>query len=214
MTGHPPVTALRDHAAGAAPDLGSHLRECPACTAVVEAERRLFAEIDAVIGQAGAAEPSPALLVRARSLADVPRWTHRVAPVVWAIAASLLLGVFTFVLQRVASTPAAAPVPAAVHTPAIAVPEPPPVTPVASSRPSPLPVRSSPTAVGSLPVVPPGQEAALVRFAELMASGTLIVPARLPDAEARSALIAEPHDLDRPLMHIEPIAADEAPSEE
>ena len=214
MSVHATVEALRDHAAGAsAPGLEVHLGECRHCAAMLEAERGLLQEIDAVLGQLRAVEPSPALLVRARSLVDVRPASPRSALAAWAVAAAALaLCVSVLVRQRVAPTPAVVPTPtAAVIPPAERLPELPPVPTVGISRPSRLPERSVPRSAEDFPVVPPGQERALVRFADLMASGIAVVPAHLLHPEAP---IAEPPDLDRPLLTIEPMEAPEAPSEE
>lgn len=207
------LTALRDHAAGAesTPSLAAHLRACPACAQALEAERRLLAEVDATLGQVRVAEPSPALLVPARSLAHARPGTHHAARAMWAAAAVFVLSMSALLLQRVAWPPAApsiprAPAPSLREGPAVA----PPVPPKSSWSPTARPTRPPPDA---LPFVPPGQEAVVLRFAALMTSGVAVVPTQLLDPGGPAAPIPEPPDLERPLLIIEPIWADEAPSE-
>jgi hypothetical protein len=211
MTVHASTRELRDHAAGApvSPDLESHIGGCPACAGVLEGERRLLQEIDAVLGQARVLEASPSLLVQARSLAALRpparvRWLRAAGAVAAALVAAVVLvqrGMAP--TPRDASTTAAPRIPPEVRTPEAA--------PVAVSQPECSPARSRPTASVNLPLVPPGQERALVRFAELMQGGTVLVPDHLLHP---ADLLAEPPDVDRPLLSIAPIEATEAQSEE
>lgn len=207
------LTALRDQAAGAAatPALAAHLRVCLACREALEAERRILAEVDATIGGVGSTDPSRDLLARARALAATSPSRSWFAPGTWAAAAVLVLVLSAFVLQRLPHVPAEIPVP---PTPA-ATPEATLEPPRDATRPPERPRRAVPAIPVAVPLVPPGQEAALIRFAELMASGVVAaMPPRLVGPEVPKAPIPEPPDLDRPLLTIEPIEAEEAPSEE
>jgi hypothetical protein len=213
MTCSAHLTALRDHAAGAEakPDLLAHVRVCPTCTEVLEAERYLLSDLDAVIGELSRLQPSPAALAGARSLASTVHAPWLIPYRRWAVAALLLMGLAIAFPQR-------PPIPVSsqeAHLPPLprvppAAPTGHPVTTRDSSSP---PGRRANPIPEAVIVVPPGQEAAVLRFAEVMTSGVAIVPASLLDSEARSAPIAEPPDLTTPLLNIEPIRADEAPEE-
>jgi anti-sigma factor RsiW len=212
VSGHAAVSVLRDHAAGARlprPVL-DHLESCRECAAALQAERRLLDEIDATLDGLRTAEPSPALMARARALADTPAaapWAVSVFGI--AAAALVVIGVAVTVVRQLSLEP---PSPTPAPTAITSAPES-PVTPeiAPSAPPAPRPVRRRAVA---RPIVPPGQEALVERFAALVDGGVVEAPERIVRPDEACTPLLEPSELVLPPLAITAIEAEEAPSEE
>jgi hypothetical protein len=209
------LTEIRDHAAGAplAPGLATHLVDCPACTEALGTERRVLDEIDATLDDLRLAEPPAALIARARALADAPVTRSWPAFVLRAAAAALVVvGTAATLVRQLSWEPSPSPAPstlAAARPPAAEARVTGELAP--SAPPAPQVPRRSAVARA---IVPPGQEALVHRFAALVDSGIVDAPERIVRPEESGTPLGEPPELVVPPLNIQPIEADEAPSEE
>jgi hypothetical protein len=168
--------AILEHALGepAPPELEAHLRSCAACREALQRERRLLGGIDGELRDAVSLVPSPAFLPRVRERvareADARTWTwSRLVPA-GAVAATLAIG--AWLLQSSPKPPSSAvvrveprretpaPSPAVVEVPRRSE-----ASAVSMARKS-RPARSEPEVL-----VPPGEEAALLRFVATIRAG-------------------------------------------
>jgi hypothetical protein len=201
--------AILEHALGepAPAELQSHLRGCAACSAALERERQLAGRLDGELRAALDVAPSAALLprVRARAAAHAERrsspWLRWLLPVA---AAAATLALVAWLRQPTTLPPgpaAAARVEPRRETPA-------PLAPVVvartrSAKPSPAARPADPEVL-----VPPGQEAALLRFVATMRSGR-VDAAALAQPDAAELAIAPLAEL--PALEVKPLAADANP---
>lgn len=215
-------TALREHALGEplSPALEAHLASCEVCRARLATEQRLRAAIDATLDGVRQIEPSLAFVARARAAAldaswPSPRFDRRAwnrAAAAAALALAVALGVIVARDRRqpeparpkLASSPGGRPT----------VPEPPATAsrpPAAPPPGSPRPVRPSEDRLAVL--VPPGQEEALVRLADLVARGAVAPPASLVNPPDPTQPLTPPAELSLPPLAIEPLGQENAENE-
>lgn len=214
------VDALADHAAGAnaGSELEGHLGSCARCRDELTVLRRALALADAEMGALLADEPSASLLARIRRETaedGKPAWRPATLSWIWtAVAAALVLAVALIVGRGGFVAPretrdAGRPSPARsarVNEPA---PEPQPVrlpAPAATARPS---TRAAPLSEVNAPItaarstapeaevlVPPGEAAALLRFAASLEQrrvdpgSLLVVDLSAPLSEPKPLVIA------------------------
>jgi hypothetical protein len=216
VSAHVSVSLLRDHAAGASlpPSVGDHVGVCAECTAVLETERRLLAEVDDVLGGVRDSHPSPAFVARVRALAVAPASPRWSPPQLFWAAAALALAL-TPVALRLAAPPQPS-VPSADRSPRASAPSAPVMlASVPPSNPTPAPSRRPRrrAAPPAEPIVPSGQETLIVRFAALVDSGA--VEARAPtESDVSQSPLPSPQELYLPPLSLAPLEADEAPSED
>lgn len=215
------VPAIREHAAGALPSpaLLGHLRECEACSSALEAERRLLAEVDAVVGHLCQADPSLALLVHARSLARARSFRRSRPSAVW-VAAALLAFAVTLAIPHRTTPPIPEPSPPSDEPRTATEPslgtagDAQPRTALAPQAAAPPRPRVSRPAAAQVPLVPPGQDRALLRFAALMRTGAVEAPRGLVEPDSADLPLSPPPDLECTVLTVEPIGAVEASPEE
>ena len=202
--------AIVDHVLGepAPAELQSHLSGCEACRTALERERELAGRLDGELRQALDVAPSPALLPRgrARVAAEAERratpWLRFLVPLA---AAAATLALVAWLRQPVApkhpaTTARVEPRPAAPAT------APPPAT-VASAKPAPPPPRRREPEV----LVPPGEEAALLRFVATLRGGEVDVAALVqPEAPPPAGLAIAPL-ADLPSLELKPLTAESNP---
>jgi hypothetical protein len=210
MSSHVPLSVLRDHAAGArlAPSLAAHLADCPDCAGVLEAERRVLDEVDATLDSLRRADPSPALIARARALADAPAAAPWAASVFRIAAAALVVVGAAATVRQLSWEPSPTPAPTTLASAAEL-----PVTPELAPSVAPTPRRIRRRAVAP-PIVPSDQEALAQRFAALVDSGVLDAPERIVRPDESGTPLPEPPELVLPPLMIAAIEAEDAPSEE
>jgi hypothetical protein len=215
-------TALREHALGEplSPALEAHLASCEVCRARLATEQRLRAAIDATLDGVRQIEPSLAFVARARAAAldaswPSPRFDRRawdLAAAAAALALAVALGVIVARDRRqpeparpkLASSPGGRPT---VSEPPATASRPPAAPPPGSPR----PVRPSEDRLAVL--VPPGQEEALVRLADLVARGAVAPPASLVNPPDPTQPLTPPAELSLPPLAIEPLGQENAENE-
>jgi hypothetical protein len=205
-------------------ELESHLAGCSRCREELNALRRTLALVDSELHQLVAAEPSPELAARIRRAAaeDVAEPERRTAWL-WpalAVAAALLLAVAFLARRGPSPTPIATAqsrVPRATATPEpprhapherASAPVPPP--PVASSRAVPRAHalsgdsrRTNPPAEPEV-LVPPGEQAALLRLAALVTRQGGVPPV-MASVNQDSPDLAVPRAIDAESIEIKPL---------
>ena len=206
--------ALIDAALGAAagPDLAAHLGGCPACRERLARERQLAAGVDRELEAALDVEPGPEFAARVRARVAARRVRPRRAVALsWmgglAAAAALVLGFRLLIpgpeaggpppLARVSpsgredpsgSAPAGPPAPAPSSRTVRAGPERAARVVRADARASVRPALRRPAA--PVVLVPPGQRAALRRFAQALWRPGVEPPARLLDERQEMEVVA------------------------